>query len=436
MTTPDNPQAQPLFNLLSISHKNVQDNLYLPIMTEVKKARDDVEKYEEENEDNLKTTNDNIVNIMKHEIFNYANWEIRALPQNICENYRSNISQNLFEKFFSNGVSRNEIYNDIISSYMQGGTIPSLHNDIIKNGILDNYNEIKRINEDIFERNEANIEKFYDIIMTRTEKYIYNDNIITRISEINASNKIEVSKNTDEISQIDQRISNLNKIKDRTLKAIITPNDPPNEDLDDDDPDGGKAKTSAAEVFRTVILGILTPFAAIYGFFEKLLRVLFAFPKAFFINLGERMKEFSGFVSSISAMPAFWFSIIFAFANGYFFYRIFSEMFTDISIALMFIFIYSVIFAILPFFASKHLFEIVYNERKKAIEVIILVVFEFLIFALAISYPFMAYQVRDILGDSSQTQQIAALTIGIIPFISSIITGFTHYRYLQKTQNN
>jgi len=440
-------------DIQNLSHKNVWDNLYSPIINEIKKVKGYVNEYLAEDWQE----NKDIVSIVNHEIFNFSNWQIKNGQQSVSENYITNILQASFIRTFGNNISRDKIYNDVYDRFLQD-SIESLHQKQIIDGICDNYEYTVKINKNVYERKKANIHSFYERTVTETEGYLYNDNITARISTIHNKIENETTENVNKISQIKERkkflesincphtgetyevvtrqptttATGLKEIRCSGCDEMIRTETQP---IIQDEYNGEihNVENTSETPFKNFVSGALKKAGmAIYDFFTKPLKGLFAGLSSFFNKLKERFAEFADFISGISGMPAFWFSLIFACANGFFFYRIFRDMFMeDISIILMFLSIYSVIFAILPFFASKHLDELL-NQNKKFGEIIIMIVFELIIFALAASYTIMTYQNRNIFGDNEQNQKIAAIAIGIVPFITSLITGFTNYRYLKN----
>ena len=205
--------------------------------------------------------------------------------------------------------------------------------------------------------------------------------------------------------------------------------------------------------FRNMFRAIGQPFRFMFGKSKE-------GSKGFFEKLGERFSTFKGFVYENSAQPIFWIALIFAAIYGFFSYRTFFGLTHDLSITLLLVIAYVVVFAIVPFITSKHLYEY-FEKDEKSIADKALIIFESIVASIfAIFYPVATVwnhlvhqeniqysaavaEIFDVISEYPYSteltnegfQVVLVVVLGIIPIFVATAIGFMNYRRLRAKQH-
>ena len=407
------------------SHEEAVISLYDDVAASVRMAREKIDHQYA----NGKKKNSDIAKLEQYDILNYADWE---LPETVRESvglrsYIKTVPKPLSNQFADDQHDR--IYDDIIISCIQDRTSP--YKDEIVDCIISNYSSAANANSGIFADNILRIEKFYDAIESRSQGRIDGaagtKRLKARIGEIKA--EIDEKINTDYNAKTAAKMREIEVLESNIeiYKGIIAGNPVASENLfSSEQPAKPPEPDTHIDIFRALGESLSIICASVNCIFVRISAGL----KAFFRKLGENLRQFSGFVSRSSELPVFWVSLIATIINGIFCYRLFGYIFADYSMVLMLVTAYVAIFAILPFPVSKHLLELSKKPNERATKAML--IFETFLALLATSYPAMAIMYRRIYGGDRQVQLFAAIVVGALPFLMSVIAGFMNYRRLKN----
>lgn len=360
-------------------------------------------------------------NLMKSEVFNYANWEIsdQDIKDLGIREYENTVEKPL--EYELPNQQHHKAYDEIADSFIHNDN--SMFRSIVTDDIISSLKKKLKANNAIHADNTQRIESFVEAKGTAAQSLFDRgvgiENTLKRIDEKRSGIDADIAAMKSKIPEKKREIERLESDIEVLESLIYTPpvcNDTSKERE-------VKEKMTGAEVLSVVgglILSMFTPFIFLAG------KLSGGF-KAFFKWIGEHSREFNAFIRNISTQPAFWLTIPFAIVNSIIFYHMFMFIFEgDSSKVLLLTAIYTAGCALLPFYASKHLRELRENLGRPAKRAVL--IFEGVLVLLAISYPIMAIQYRRIYEQDTMFLIYEAIEVGLFPILTSLIIGFMRYR--------
>jgi hypothetical protein len=399
--------------------EEVLDTFYRRISRIVKRARDDVSAYEGKGR-----KCGEIANLMKCDIFKFINWELTTAE-------RESINISGYERIVDPPLSRelpNEehgrAYDEVAESFIQNTRCP--YTPSIEAGIVSNYRDVLRTNESIYTDNIQRVEEFLDAQIATVQNRLDGGasvvNVMARISDIQTDIETDIDVMKSKLTDKKKKIEAL-EFEIDVFKSLM--HDRPLPPKGDPDEDGFKESTTGKDVLAVIgdsLASLATPFIFLAGKISE-------GGKGFFEWVGEHLRSFYAFIKKTAFQPAFWVAILFAFVNTPLFHRLFSYMFSDRSMVYMFTAMFVSNFAILPFSASKHLYDL--NENQGSLVTKVRLAFDVTLALVATAYPIMVMQNKHIYAEEARVQIFAAFAIGLLPFLTSTVIGFMNYNRLK-----
>jgi len=400
-------------------YEEVLDSFNRKISVIVKKTQDNVAEQRYKGQ-----KSGEIDNLMKCDIFSFINWEITSAEREAVgvSDYEHTVEKPLSREF--SNEEHNRIYDEITDSFIQG--VGNMYTNSIVGGIITNYTEARKKNETTYADNIQKIKGFLDAKGTVAQNRFDGDagakSTMTKINKIKTVIESDIAAKEGEIRSKKKEIERLTSDIE-VFEGIIYVSPEPSLD-------GVKYPIPEPTVGKDLLAVIGESFTSLAKPFIFLVDKLFEGFKGFTNWIGVHAREFTAFISKMATQPAFWITILFAVVNTFLFHRLFSYMFSDSSMVRMLMAMYISVFAILPFFASKHLSEYSDSSNDRATKA--LLGFDTVLILVAITYLIMAVKHRHIYADDRQIQIFAAIIIGLLPFLTSIVTGFINYRRLKN----